>query len=104
MNFQMISSFEDLSARFTRMRHKSALVLVAHVPQQRALQVEHPRTDGALKLGAFRRLAHRVHGVRVRDPLEAGGGGAQLGRGGGARPPKGRGRALAPTPNAQTSV
>ena len=65
VHFQMVGSFKDLTARFARMRHKTALVLVTHVPQQRALQVEHTRTDGTLKFCALWRLTHAIDRVCV---------------------------------------
>lgn len=73
VDFEMVGPLEDLAARLARVRHKPALVLVSHVAQKRTLEVENARADGALKLGALRRVTHGVHRVRVCYPLEAGG-------------------------------
>ena len=101
VHFQMISSFKHLAARFTRVRHEPALVLVPHVPQQRALEVKNARANGALELCAVGRLAHGVNGICVCDSLEAGWGcvaqGRAKGRGGVAR---GRG----PVPTSHTTL
>ena len=69
VHFQVVSSFEDLSTRLAGMRHKSALVLVAHVSQQRALKIEDARAHRALELGPVWSLTHRVHRVSVGQPL-----------------------------------
>lgn len=69
VHFQMVSSFEHLAASFAGVRHKSALVLVAHVAQQRALEVKNAGTHRALELGTLGRLAHGVHRVSVGQPL-----------------------------------
>ena len=66
----MVSSFEHLATSFAGVRHKSALVLVAHVAQQRALQVKNAGTHRALELGTLGRLAHGVHRVSVGQPLK----------------------------------
>ena len=99
MNFKMISSFENLTARFTGVRNEATLVLVANVPQQRAFQVKHAGTDRALELGSLRSLAHSVHRVSVRYSLETGRGGVAKGRGGLAKGRRGlaHGRTFAPT-------
>ena len=71
VDFQMVRSLEDLTARFTGMGHKSALVLVPDMAQQGALQVEYTRAHCALELGSLGSLTHGVDGVSVSEALQA---------------------------------
>jgi len=83
VHLQVVRALEHLPARLAGVRHKAPLVLVAHVTQQRALQIENPRAERALKLGLFRRLTHGVDSVRIGDPFEPIGRGGVVGGGGG---------------------
>jgi hypothetical protein len=52
MHFEMVGPLEHLPARFTGMRNESALMLMPHVSQQSAFQIENTRAQRALKLGS----------------------------------------------------
>ena len=71
VHLQVVRAFEHLAARLAGVGNEAALVLVAHVAQQRALQVEDAGAERALKLGPLRGLTHGVHSVGVGDAFEA---------------------------------
>lgn len=71
VHFEVIGPLEHLSARLAGMGHKSSLMLVSHMPQESAFQIENTRAERTLKLGAVSGLAHRVDGIRVGETLES---------------------------------
>lgn len=93
VNFQVVGPLKDLPALSAWVRHKASLVLVPHVPEERALEVEAPAALGAPELDrALRGLAQGVDVVllRIVQPLQPrhgvvggpGGGVSGCGRGG----------------------
>lgn len=70
VHFEVIGPLEHLSARLTGMRHKSSLMLMSHMPQESAFQIENTRAESALELRAVGCLAHGVDGIRVGESLE----------------------------------
>ena len=73
MDFQVIRPLENLSANPARMRHKPALMLMAYMAEQCALQIETPAAFRTSKPDlAFRCLVLRIDIVvlRVVQPLQ----------------------------------
>jgi hypothetical protein len=72
VHLEVVRPLEDLPALRAGVGHEPALVLVSHVSEQRALEVEAAVAGLAAKfLYAFVRLVEGKDVVRVRDPLEA---------------------------------
>lgn len=58
VNLQVVGPLEHLAALAAGVWHKSALVLVPHMPKQRALKIEATAACGAAELDPLGRLAH----------------------------------------------
>ena len=70
VDLEVVGALEDLSALRARVGHEAALVLVADVAEEGALEVEAAVAALAAELVAVGRLHHREHVVRVGQALQ----------------------------------
>ncbi len=70
VNLEVVGALKHLSALWARVGDEAALVLVPHVTEKRALEVEAAVARFTAKFVSISRLHHREHVVCICEPLQ----------------------------------